>query len=203
MPNNNFTLRQQKYGDKRFEIMTSFLKELEGKKINSISVEEVCQKVKISKVTFFKYFTSKEEVLYYYIHMWQYKLSYTIAKQIFSGKEGIKNIFDTVATKKYAINFMHAIIQYLIKLEEPIQPMIISEYEYYLFCKEAYRANIKKLDLEEVFYHYLRDISLENIDATFESLISAFYGVPLAAHLMGNENRLSDLYQNIIRQILG
>ncbi len=39
-----FTLREQKFGDKRYEILQLFLSALEKKSIHHISIEEICKK---------------------------------------------------------------------------------------------------------------------------------------------------------------
>lgn len=202
MHKNEFALRERKYGDKRFEILLSFTHELENKNINSISVESICDKVQISKVTFFKYFRSKEEVLYYYIHMWQYNLSYAIHMQTYFGINGILNVFKSVAEQKYSINFMLAIIQYFIKLDSPPKVMDITDYEYYLFHKQAYGLKIEKLNLREILIHYLKDIPCDDMNITFENLISAFYGIPLTAHILDKKSELFEMYKNSVLAIL-
>lgn len=198
MKKNEFTLREKKYGNKRLEIVLTFLKELEERKIQSISVEEICEKVNISKVTFFKYFNSKEEVLYYFIHRWQYQLSDEIENNLYFGLEGILHVFESVAKEYYGLNFMLAIVQYFIKLDAPPEPLVITDYEYYLFNESAYEKNCKRLNLDDIFNHYIQQLSLKNKTIRLEELISLFYGVPVTAHITGKRKELYQLYQECL-----
>jgi len=202
MSQNKFSLREQKFGDKRIEILNAFIKELETKMIYSISVDSICEMVKISKVTFFKYFESKEQVLYYFIHKWQYALSCDIEAKRFSGASGIYHVFEAVTGEKYSVNIMLAIAQYFIKLKSLPQPMNINDYEYYLFSSEAYELNAPKWGLCDILMYYLQSINCKNINSTLESLFSVFYGVPIVVHMMGNEEELLEKYKNAVSAIL-
>lgn len=202
MSQNKFSLREQKFGDKRVEILDVFMKELETKKIQSISVDSVCEIAKISKVTFFNYFESKEQVLYYFIHKWQYNLSCDIETKKFSGASGIYHVFKAVTGEKYSINIMLALIQYFIKLDLPPQPMNISDYEYSLFNREAYELEAPKRNLYEVFTYYLESMNCKKINTTLESLFSVFYGVPVVIHMMGRETELWEKYENAVNALL-
>lgn len=197
-----FSLREQKFGDKRIEILDILTKKLETNMIQSISVDSVCEIAKISKVTFFNYFESKEQVLYYFIHKWQYNLNCNIKIGKFSGASGIYNVFETVTGEKYSINIMLAIIQYFIKLELPPQPMDISDYEYYLFNKEMYELNVPKRNLHGVLMYYLKSMNCQKINITLENLFSVFYGVPVIVHMMGKEAELWEKYKNAVSAIL-
>jgi AcrR family transcriptional regulator len=202
MSQNKFSLREQKFGDKRVEILDIFIKELETKMIQSISVDSICETAKISKVTFFKYFESKEQALYYFIHKWQYTLSYHIETKKFLGASGVYHVFETVTGEKYSLNIMLAIIQYFIKLESPPQPMNISDYEYYLFNTEAYELDVPKRDLREILMYYLNSMNCKKINTTLESLFSVFYGVPVIVHMLGREAELWAKYKNAVSAIL-
>ncbi|KOA18709.1 hypothetical protein CLHOM_29930 [Clostridium homopropionicum DSM 5847] len=202
MSQNKFTLREQKFGDKRIEILNAFIKELETKTLHSISVDSICEIVKISKVTFFKYFESKEQVLYYFIHKWQYALSCDIDAKRYSGASGIYRVFKAVTERKYSVNIMLAIAQYFIKLESTPQPMNISDYEYYLFSREAYELNSPKRSLCDILVYYLESMNCKAVNSTLENLFSVFYGVPIVVHMMGSEEELWDKYQNALNAIL-
>lgn len=202
MKKNLFSLRERKYGDKKFEVLNLFLGELENDNIQNISIEKICDQARISKVTFFNYFNSKEEVLYYYIHLWQYRLSYSVYKREFSGCEGVLSVFKSITNEPFAINFMLALIQYFIKLDKPPLPMEISEYEYLIFCENAYKSNVNKLSLYEIFASYLNDIPSEKLPLVIENITSILYGVPITAHITNQSDNLYKLYKQMVDEIL-
>ena len=202
---NKFGLREKKAAILKTAILDEMLRLLKDKDLNEISLDELCSNVNTTKVTFFKYFTHKEQVLDYFIQRWLYDRSYEISCKGLQGLEGINHVFQTISSEK-PLNqkLMIALIHYYSKLNEEPAAIHISDYEYYLFNAEAYNQQVKALDLCQVFTHYLSQIDaiepseFENI---INLLIALMYGVPIQSHITRTED-MYPLYKLGVERIL-
>jgi hypothetical protein len=170
------------------------LRLLKIKNLNDILIEELCSNINTTKVTFFKYFNYKEQVLDYFVRKWLYDRSFDIHCKRYQGEEGLYNVFqsiceDGVLGKK----IMVSLVNYYSKLTEKPAAIEPSSYEYYLFNEEAFNQKVKPLSLQQVFIHYLSGISSIHSSRYNElvcQLIALMYGVPIQTHIM----ELDDMY---------
>ncbi len=189
-----FSLREKKPGMLKVALLEEMLHLLEENNLNDISVEVLCENVQTTKVTFFKYFSHKEQVLDYYILKWLYDRSYEWHKQTYQGISGIYRMFRSISEMgSLSIKIMLALVQYYSKLTQEPEPIDISEYEYLLFNKEAYEQKIHAYRLCELYRQYLSQepaIEPGSYDAICNQLLALMYGVPIQAHIM----QMKDLY---------
>ncbi|WP_066050739.1 TetR/AcrR family transcriptional regulator [Robertmurraya korlensis] len=190
----NFGIREKKKAQLKIAILDEMLRLLRTKDLTDISVEELCQNIQTTKVTFFKYFRYKEQVLDYFVLRWLYDRSNEIHRQWFHGKEGIIHTFQTISEdpllgKKIMVSLVH----YYSKLKEKPTTMEITPYEYYLFNKDAFQNGIKPLELTQIFIYYLSQLeSVNKRDYNKKAcqLLALMYGVPIQTHIM----ELEDMY---------
>ena len=88
MPLTNIPLRERKYATQKLKILDAFDKKLKEKSLADISVKEIAHELEISEMTFFNYFSSKKEVLIYFIELWSLEMQILI-----EGKEPIASIY--------------------------------------------------------------------------------------------------------------
>lgn len=67
------SLRERKFAQTKVSLAWAFRERLREKRLQDISVKEVCDTLPISEVTFYKYFTEKTDVLVYLLQLWHYK----------------------------------------------------------------------------------------------------------------------------------
>lgn len=79
-------LRERKAAQLKLSIVDILTEELAERGFHEIGVEELCEKAMISKVTFFKYFPTKDALLWYHSSVWIFKLK---ADLLLSGKHGV------------------------------------------------------------------------------------------------------------------
>lgn len=202
----NFSIREKKKAQLKIAILNEMLRLLRTKDLTEISVEELCKNIQTTKVTFFKYFRYKEQVLDYFVIRWLYERSNEIHCQHFNGKEGILQLFqtiseDTLLGKKIMVSLVH----YYSKLKEKPTIIEITPYEYYLFNKEAFQNKVKPMELTQIFIYYLSQIeSVHEADYYHISsqLHALMYGVPIQTHIMELEDMYS-FYKIGINSILG
>lgn len=201
----NFGLREKKRAKLKVGLLDEMIHLLKTKDINHISVEELCYNSNTTKVTFFKYFSHKEQVLDYFIMRWLYDRSYEVYSKHFHGRDGLKQIFRAISLEHgVGKKIMISLIHYYIKLTDVPESIPISEYEYCLFNEEAYRHQVRPMTLFELFSHYLLEIEGINpseIDEINNQLFALMYGVPIQVHMMKLED-LFPFYEMGINSIL-
>ncbi|CQR74754.1 hypothetical protein SOV_07770 [Sporomusa ovata DSM 2662] len=187
MENFQIGKREHNKATTKIQIMETFIKAMEDYPLESLKVEDLCQKIGISKVTFFNYFTSKEQIIEYFIAQWRYDISYGISNGTLKGIDGIKHIYHSVADHKAGSNIMITIMQYYLKHPNS-EPIIITPYEYYLFNSKAYETGVECLNLPDIMNCLLNDLSLpqDKIMPTVLNLISGFFGVSFVMHIAGD-----------------
>ncbi|WP_162927820.1 TetR/AcrR family transcriptional regulator [Bacillus sp. Y1] len=201
----NFSIREKKKAQLKMAILVEMLRLLKTKELTDISVEELCQNIQTTKVTFFKYFRYKEQVLDYFVIRWLYERSNEIHCQHFNGIKGILHIFQTISEDTLGKKIMVSLVHYYSKLKEKPTIMEITPYEYYLFNKEAFQNKVKPLVLTQIFIYYLSQIeSINESDYYHKScqLLALMYGVPIQTHIMEIEGMYS-FYKIGVKSILG
>lgn len=182
-------------------ILDNLLAKLVDHKINEINLIEICDAAKVSKVTFFNYFSSKEQVLEYFIYSWQYNVGYVMEANGIKGKEAIKHIFDSIVKEPFAINVLHALDLHILKQEDQ-KHLDVYDYDYYSFNKEAFRNNYQQKGICELFKQALSQTSLDANGQTTNlyQLLNIFYGAPIL--LTETNMTLKDYYDKMVNHIL-
>lgn len=204
---NNLPLRERKKYQTMLSILDEFLLSLETHHFDEIHIEDVCNRVSISKVTFFRYFTSKEEVLDYFVLQWCYQRSVEIDKGTYFGIDGIRQVFRTAAEIPHAKKILIAIIQYYSKLKAEPTKKELSEYERYIISQNSIEGiHIQILPLEALFRVYLSQI--ENLTEPMillfsRQLVALFYGIPFQVHIQMLESQtLLKAYMDSVDSLL-
>ncbi len=202
--NKNFSLRERKKFQTRLSILNKFLNALENQSFHEIRVEDICDQANISKVTFFKYFSSKEGVLAYFVLRWNFQRSIEIYNRSFSGIEGIRRVFQSAADIPNAEKIFVSLINYYSKLNEKPQKMDLDEYDRYNILQNFSDVDMSEgiqlpiLSLQEIFDSYLKHVKqLDTVMISIYSqqLIALFYGVPFHIHIhLQDPNQLRKAY---------
>ncbi len=173
-------LREKKKAKQKWAIMQAMVEALKTKAFHQIKIEDICQDLSISKVTFFNYFESKEQVLSYFVSYWEYVTYDEICHNQLKGLDALTHIFKSISTRKEGLNIMLAVSQFLIKSEKMIANTI-RPYELYLFSKEAFEHNKEYINLLEFTLRIIKDFDLSQncSKKLLRQIIVGFYGVPL------------------------
>lgn len=83
-------LRKEKAARLKVQILENTLKLIGKKPFEDLYVDDLCAKVKISKVTFFKYFPRKEDLLLYFFRVWCLERAVELKSK---PKEGLQAIY--------------------------------------------------------------------------------------------------------------
>jgi len=196
----NLPLRERKKYQTMTNILEEFITSLEEKNFHEIVVEDICDRASISKVTFFRYFRSKEEVLDYFVLRWCYQRSIEIGNKTHKGLEGIYHVFKSAAEIPNAEKIFVALINYYSKLTEKPNDIGLSEAASYVISnnlKDGVQVGI--LSLKEIISYYIQqldNLTEEKKSNYTEHLLSLFYGVPFQVHIqMLGTSQLNKAYK--------
>lgn len=194
--------REEKKAIQKLAIMTGFLEAMVSSELHQLKIEDVCKTIGTSKVTFFNYFDSKEQVVEYFIQLWQYDLSYTLDKRELIGSKLIFAIFDHVSEHPAAQQIMNALMGFFIK-NDCYEANRISDYEFYLYNEDAYTKGYRGTSLNTLIEKGLIEQNLEEAEkkVMVNIIISGFYGIAFNQNL-GLGSDLKSSYHQFLRRVL-
>lgn len=96
-PKFSMSLRKEKAARLKLAILDQTVKLIGKKSFADLFVDEICAKVKISKVTLFKYFPQKEDILLYYFRVWCFKRTVELQDKPREGLSGVQFLFDRMS----------------------------------------------------------------------------------------------------------
>lgn len=170
-----------------------------SKQLHDLNIEDICKSINISKVTFFNYFKSKEEVVEYFIQLWQYEMAYMISEKDLKGLDTLYFLYDQVSSHPSSQSIMSALTAYFIKID-CYQPTSVSDYELYIYSPEPYTKGFRSVQLYEIVLKAIQEmqVSQDQGHMIMTHFMSGFYGIPLISKLGFGQNM-----QDMFHQYLG
>lgn len=124
------SLRKEKAARLKLSVLDHTIKLIGKKSFDDLYVEEICAKVKISKVTLFKYFPQKEDILLYYFRIWCLKRAVELREKPKEGLAGIIYLFDKLAEEcETHPGIILSLFAYLADLKRPPKPFPVKAEE--------------------------------------------------------------------------
>jgi len=186
------SLRKEKAARLKVQVLEHTLKLIGKKAFEDIYVEDICEKVKISKVTFFKYFPQKEDVLLYHFRIWCLGRSVELKQKPKEGMQGVYYLLDKLGDEcENHPGLMLSLIGYLADSKRPPKPFPVKPEEKKLFFPETEAIlAIEILSLDQMLERFvLEAIMKKEITKTSSTrditnlLITVFLGSIVSAHL--------------------
>jgi AcrR family transcriptional regulator len=155
------SLRKEKAARLKVQVLEHTVKLIGKKAFDDIYVEDICEKVKISKVTFFKYFPQKEDVLLYHFRIWCLGRSVDLQHKPKEGLQGVYHLLDKLSEEcENHPGLMLSLIGYLSDFKRPPKPFPVKPEEKKLIFPEIEDVTaIEILSLDQM----LEKFSLEAI----------------------------------------
>ncbi len=184
-------LRPVKAATIKTRVLDATLK-LAGKKLfKDVHVNAICKKSGISKVTFFKYFPQKEDVLRYYHRVWCFRRSLELQNEKKVGLKGVYFLFDKFCDDyETHPGIVLSLIGYYTSLKMPQKPYVVTVEEKKLLFPDyelVEKVEIKSLHqllegflLDAIFHKEITHMS--NTRELAQVFISALFGGLLAIH---------------------
>lgn len=151
------SLRKEKAARLKVQVLDNTLKLIGKKSFDDLYVDDICDKVKISKVTLFKYFPQKEDILLYYFRVWCLTRSVELAQKPREGVQAIYYLFDKFGEEfEERPGFMLSLIGYLADLNRAPKPFPVKPEEKKLFFPEVENiSSIEILSLDQMLEKFV------------------------------------------------
>jgi hypothetical protein len=192
------SLRKEKAARLKVQVLEHTLKLIGKKAFDDIYVEDICEKVKISKVTFFKYFPTKEDVLLYHFRIWCLGRSVELKNKPREGMQGVYYLLDKLSEEcETHPGLMLSLIGYLSDLKRPPKPFPVKPEEKKLLFPEVEDiTSVEILSLDQMLEKFTLDALLrKEITKTSSTrdITSLFMTIFLGSVLTGHLNQQSPL----------
>ncbi len=184
--------RKEKAAKLKLTILDHALKLTGKRSFDDLHVDQLCKKVKISKVTFFKYFPQKEDLLLYHFRLWCLQRSVELHQKPKEGTDGVYYLFDKLSeTCEANPGIMLALVAYLSDVKRTPRPFPVKPEEKELIypeIEEVHKIEILSVDqmvekfvLEGIFKKQIVKTSATKDVSNI--ILTIFYGSILVAHL--------------------
>lgn len=186
------SLRKEKAARLKVQVLEHTLKLIGKKAFDDVYVEDICEKVKISKVTFFKYFPQKEDVLLYHFRIWCLGRSVELRLKPKEGMQGVYFLLDKLSEEcELHPGLMLSLIGYLSDSKRPPKPFPVKPEEKKLLFPDTDDISsveilsldqmLEKFTLEAIFRKEItKTSSTRDITNLFNTI---FLGSIITAHL--------------------
>jgi len=200
------TPREQKKGLLKLALLETALDLIKQKSFDEITVKEICLPNNISEVTFFTYFEKKNDILRFFMLIWNFMREVQMHQHGRPrGLEGIYSLFEDIAATDNSLVIMVSLISYISKLQQVPEKTKLTGGEIYALFPELPAAQLLiPMELEaQLELHIKQANEKEEIPTSMESealvssLSSLFYGMPLIVY-MKQENDLKKAYSQAL-----
>ncbi|WP_079914077.1 TetR/AcrR family transcriptional regulator [Paenibacillus sp. 32352] len=206
---NAIPLRELKKARAKLALYEACLELIGEKSFREVYLEDICRKAEISKVTFFKFFPQKEDVLVYYMRVWLTDRMIELAEKPKRGFAALRHIFADVAerSKKWP-GLMLSLISFLSEMKmHPCMPEL-SEAEIYLLFPEHREIGRQDPNLFELFRQFVEEAHADGElregitpGMAVQMAFTIFYGAFLTAHLY-RSNDVMGVYEAHLKLLM-
>lgn len=186
------SLRKEKAARLKLAVLEQTLKLIGKKPFDDLYVEDICEKVKISKVTLFKYFPAKEDILAYYFRIWCLRRVVELREKPKEGLQGVFYLFDKLCEDaEYHPGIILSLLAYLTNPKRSPKPFPVKAEEKLLLfpaVDDVQSIEIQSVDqmfekfvLEAIFKKEIKATSTRDVTNLLSSL---FYGAIVTSHLL-------------------
>ncbi|MCB0497924.1 MAG: TetR/AcrR family transcriptional regulator [Cyclobacteriaceae bacterium] len=197
------TKRELNAAKTKFEALEYVLNESKSKNFEDIQVVDICRHIGISKVTFFKYFTRKEDLLLYYRSILTLKIIIQLNEK---KKEGMLAL--NLVVQQFANEYLQrpslilGVINYFTHSLDYISPMRVKPAERALFFPETKSNEYELISLDELIEQHMLDVVFKkqstlsaNSRQLSEVFLSTLYGALVMCRMRGSEHPALFLFQ--------
>lgn len=186
------SLRKEKAARLKVQVLDHTLKLIGKKSFDDLYVDDICNKVKISKVTLFKYFPQKEDILLYYFRIWCLSRTVELNSKPKDGMQGVFYLFDKLSDEMDEHpGLVLSLIRYLSDLNRAPKPFAVRPEEKKLLFPDVVNVgNVEIMSLDQLIEKFIleaifkKEITKTSSTRDITNLInSILLGGIITAHL--------------------
>lgn len=209
MKRTDIPLRELKKARTKVALYEASLSLIEDKMFREVMVDDICRKAEVSRVTFFKCFQRKEDVLVYFMRIWLTERMIEIEAERKRGFAAVRHLLDKVA-QHTAIKpgIMPSLVSFLVEMKmHPCMPQL-SEAEVLLLFPGHEEEGEKTPDMFELFHRCMSEAKADGelnriytVETAVQVLFTVFYGAFLTAQLYAAPD-LANVYETHLQLLL-
>ncbi len=143
------SLRKEKAARLKLAVLEHTLKLIGRRPFEDLYVDDICKRVKISKVTLFKYFPVKEDILTYYFRVWCLRRAVELKERPKEGIQGVYFLFDKLSEDfDQHPGIILSLVAYLSNPKRPPKPFPLKVEEKRLMFPEI--PDVHTIDIQSV-----------------------------------------------------
>ncbi len=143
------SLRKEKAARLKLSVLEHTLKLVGARPFEDLYVDDICKRVKISKVTLFKYFPVKEDILSYYFRVWCLRRAVELKERSREGMQGVYFLFDKLSEAfDQHPGIILSLVAYLSNPKRPPKPFPLKVEEKRLLFPEV--SDVHTIDIQSV-----------------------------------------------------
>lgn len=191
------SLREKKKAKTKLALLRAGVELMGEGSFRQVSVEEICQRAEVSKVTFFKFFPQKEELLIYFMSIWQAECFVELEEAQKRGWEAFRHILLKLTEQaRKQPGIMLSLISFLAEQSmHPCVPVLSQTELSLLFPEKDELTGIADGTLAHLFRRCVQEAKEDGQladgiteDEAVMLLFTIFYGGYLSAHLWRSED---------------
>jgi AcrR family transcriptional regulator len=184
-------LRPRKAATIKLKILQCSLDLIGNKPFKELFVEDICKTAGISKVTLFKYFPQKEDILRYYFRIWCFHQVIEITRNPVEGVEALYFLFDKISEEyEKHPGMIMSLITYQSSLNVLPKPFTVKKAEREALYPEleglgdieilSLEQLLEKFSLEAIFKKQItKNSNTQDLTSLF---MMVFYGTLMTCH---------------------
>jgi len=200
-------LREIKKARSKITLFQAGLDLIGKKSFKEVKLEDICEKAEVSKVTFFKFFPQKEDLLIYFMRLWLTDRLIEFKLHPRRGIEAIRHLFRSVAeSAKQRPGLMLSLIGFLSEVNmHPKMPTLSEAEIQILYPGKESLVDAEPPNLGLLFYRFIEEAKEDGdipgrlpTDDLVKAMFTIFYGAYLTAHLY-NSDQFMEFYDLHLR----
>jgi len=193
---NDIPLRELKKAKTKIALYEAGLSFTQNRMFKDVLLDDVCRMAGVSRVTFFKFFSKKEDLLVYYMRVWLTRRIIEIGSRKLRGFDAMRLILRNIADDTRSNEgIMPSLIAFLSEMNMHCSMPKLSEAEVMLLFPGNEEAGAKSPDMFALFSQCMNeareDATLRpeiETEAAVSFLFSTFYGGFLTSRLYGSKD---------------
>lgn len=191
------SLREIKKARTKISILQAGLDLIGENTFREVNVEDICKKAEVSKVTFFKFFPQKDDLLVYCMRIWLSQRLIDLHLHPKRGLDAIEFLFKSIAeSAKVRPGLMLSLISFLSEQKmHPRMPILTETEIHLLFPEHEELVEPEVQNLGDIFYKYIEEAKQDGeimTDKTTDDLVkilfTIFYGAYLTSHIYSSRD---------------
>ncbi|MDQ0872550.1 AcrR family transcriptional regulator [Paenibacillus sp. V4I3] len=196
MDRSAISLRELKKARTKVALYEASLLLIGDKMFRDMMLDDICRKAEISRVTFFKFFQKKEDLLVYFMRVWLTERIIEIEAEGTRGFSVIQHVLNKVAEEaEERAGLMPSLISFLAEMNmHPCMPEL-SEAEVHLLFPGHEEVGAQTPDMYKLFHRCMTEADTDGklrkeftVETAVKVLFTVFYGAFLTAQLYSSKD---------------